>query len=70
MISVSPSENANGWAKYYIPFSSFSFDGSQSGSSFGCSSSGPWSGELVKVDLRNPNTAYEALLCVDNVRLL
>ncbi|GFR40594.1 hypothetical protein Agub_g1174 [Astrephomene gubernaculifera] len=70
--SLSAAESMSGWSKYYIPLSTFSLDQSQasSGSFSGCGSSGPSSGELVKVDIRNPNQSYDALFCLDDVRLL
>ncbi|GLC71371.1 hypothetical protein PLESTF_001108300 [Pleodorina starrii] len=70
--SVSVAESSGGWVKYWIELDRFSFFAQQgSGGSFsGCGSSGTSVGELVKIELYNSHPEYEALLCIDNVRLM
>ncbi|KAG2436783.1 hypothetical protein HXX76_006307 [Chlamydomonas incerta] len=73
--SLLPSADAtaSGWVKFWVPLDSVFGGGSAGGGAFqGCpASDGSYlaSGSVVKVDLRNDNSAYDALVCVDDVRL-
>ncbi|GLC49574.1 hypothetical protein PLESTB_000260100 [Pleodorina starrii] len=70
-------ESSGGWVKYWVDLYRFSWEqqggggGGGSPSFSGCGSSGTSAGELVKLDLLNlRHPEYEALLCIDNVRLV
>eukprot|EP00198_Chlamydomonas_reinhardtii_P004042 XP_001693378.1 predicted protein [Chlamydomonas reinhardtii] len=64
---------ASGWVKFWVPLDSVFGGGSAGGGAFqGCpASDGSYlsSGSVVKIDLRNDNSGYDALVCVDDVRL-
>ncbi|EFJ40182.1 hypothetical protein VOLCADRAFT_100043 [Volvox carteri f. nagariensis] len=69
--SLQVAESSSGWVKYWVDFNLFSWAWQGGGGSFsGCGSSGTSAGELVKLEFFNPHPEFEALLCVDNVRLM
>ena len=64
-------EESNGWVRYWVPASSFDPSGTtpNGGMLAGCGLQAGLT-TLSKVELRNQSPTYDALICVDGVRLL